>query len=60
MLGIDSVYYQNTGEYRLTEQARAAGLPVFSWANNPAAVEFSLGPEGQQIQREIDQILKGG
>jgi ABC-type Fe3+ transport system substrate-binding protein len=60
LLGIDSLYYPNTGEYRLAEQARAAGLPIFSWANNPAAVEFSLGPEGQQIQREIDQILKGG
>jgi hypothetical protein len=60
LLGIDSLYYQDSGEYRLAEEARAANLPVFSWANNSAAIEFSLGPEGQAIQREIDQILKGG
>jgi ABC-type Fe3+ transport system substrate-binding protein len=60
LLGLGSLYYPESVEFRLAEQARAANLPVFNWSNNPAAVEFSIGPEGQAIQREIDQILKGG
>jgi ABC-type Fe3+ transport system substrate-binding protein len=52
-------YYENSTEYRLQEEARAAGLPAFRWTEDPQAAALLLSPEGQSIQRDIDGILQG-
>jgi ABC-type Fe3+ transport system substrate-binding protein len=52
-------YYENSTEYRLQEEARAAGLPAFRWTDDPQAAALLLSPEGQSIQRDLDGILQG-
>ncbi len=54
-----SRYYENSAEYQLEEDARAAGLPTFRWTEDAEAAALLLSPEGQALQREIDGILLG-
>ena len=55
-----SRYYENTRDNQLEREAVAAGFPSFSWQDNPDAIAFLLSPDGQELIREMDQILKGG
>ena len=59
-IGVGSRYYADTRENQLEREALAAGFPSFTWADNPAALAFELSPEGEELIREMDHILKGG
>ncbi|HEY7067743.1 MAG TPA: extracellular solute-binding protein [Chloroflexota bacterium] len=59
-LGFGSRYYEGSGDYKIEQAALAAGFPTFSWHENPDVGEFTLSPEGLELQREIDQIFHGG
>jgi iron(III) transport system substrate-binding protein len=59
-IGVGSRYYENTRDNQLEREAVAAGFPSFSWQDNPDAIAFLLSSDGQELLREIDQILKGG
>jgi ABC-type Fe3+ transport system substrate-binding protein len=52
-------YYESSVEYRLQEEARAAGLSAFRWTEDAQAMALLLSPEGQATQREIEGILQG-
>lgn len=60
VIGVASRYYPNTGESKLEEEALAAGFPTFSWVDNPDGIAFVLSPEGEELVKEIERILKGG
>lgn len=59
-IGASSRYYEGSADYQLEEAARAAGFDSFSWLGNTEARSLALSPEGQELQRELDRILKGG
>ena len=59
-IGVGSRYYESTRENELEREAVAAGFPSFSWRDKPDALDYTLSPAGQELLREIDQILKGG
>lgn len=59
-LGFGSRYYEGSGDYKIEQAALAAGFPTFSWQESPDVGEFSLSPEGLELQREINQIFQGG
>jgi iron(III) transport system substrate-binding protein len=59
-VGVGSRYYENTQEQQFEREAADAGFPSFSWQDNPAALDDFLSPAGQDLLREIDQVLKGG
>ena len=40
--------------------ALAAGFPTFHWWESKEVRDLSLSPEGLDLQREIEQIFKGG
>jgi ABC-type Fe3+ transport system substrate-binding protein len=59
-LGVGNRYYENSLEYGLEEEARAAGLSSFSWADAPREVlDLLFSPQAPELEREIDSILKG-
>jgi hypothetical protein len=59
-LGVGNRYYENSLEYGLEEEARAAGLSSFSWADAPREVlDLLFSPQAPELEREIDTILKG-
>jgi hypothetical protein len=59
-IGVGNLHYANTRESQLEDEARAAGFPSFSWRDNPDGLTFMLSPEGAELIREIDLVLKGG
>src|SRR5262249_18913463 len=58
--GASNRYYTGSSEQRLTEQIKAAGVPAFSWWNEPGAMDYLLSPAGEDVRREIGTIFKGG
>ncbi|HZU06775.1 MAG TPA: extracellular solute-binding protein [Chloroflexota bacterium] len=59
-IGASNRYYTGSTEHRLTEQARAAGIPEFSWASEPDVLDFLLSPSGEEVRKELSTILQGG
>jgi ABC-type Fe3+ transport system substrate-binding protein len=59
VLGTASRYYEASLAYQLEQEARAAGFPVYNWDESDVAA-LALSPEGEEMVREIDQILRGG
>ena len=59
-IGVGSRYYQNTRENELEDEALAAGFPSFAWTDYPDAMAFVLSPEGEELQKEMERILRGG
>jgi len=59
-IGVGNRYYPDNRESKLEQEALAAGFPSFAWADNPDAITFVLSPEGEEVQREMERILKGG
>jgi hypothetical protein len=58
-IGTGNRFYESSAEYRLEQEARAAGLPDFSWAL-PAGVELARSPRAPELRKQIDDILNGG
>jgi ABC-type Fe3+ transport system substrate-binding protein len=58
-IGTGNRFYESSAEYRLEQEARAAGLPDFSWAQ-PAGVELARSPRAPELRKQIDDILNGG
>src|SRR5262249_38870670 len=59
-IGVGSRYYENTRENQLEDEALAAGFPSFAWTDYPDAMAFVLSPEGEDLQKEMERILRGG
>jgi ABC-type Fe3+ transport system substrate-binding protein len=59
-IGAGNRYYTGSSEHRLAEQAKAMGLPPFSWWTEPGAMDYLTSPEGEDVRREISAILQGG
>ena len=59
VIGTGNRYYESSTEYRLEQEARAAGLPDFSWTQ-PAAVDLARSPRSAELRKQIDDILQGG
>jgi ABC-type Fe3+ transport system substrate-binding protein len=59
-VGVGSRYYPDSIDDKMEQEARAAGFPSFSWLDNPAAMNFALSPEAEELAREIDRIFQGG
>jgi hypothetical protein len=59
-IGAGNRYYSGSSEHRLAERAKAMGLPGFSWWSEPGALDFLLSPAGEEVKRELSQILQGG
>ncbi len=60
LVGYSNRYYEGSADHRLEQAARAAGFPSFTWWDSADARSLALSAEGQELQREIDRILKGG
>jgi ABC-type Fe3+ transport system substrate-binding protein len=58
--GAGNIYYETSSEYKLAEEARAAGVPTFFWIERPDALEYPMTPHGEETLREVELILKGG
>jgi ABC-type Fe3+ transport system substrate-binding protein len=58
-LGTTNRYYESSLAYQLEQEARAAGFAVYNWDESDVAA-LALSPEGEELTREIDQILRGG
>lgn len=59
-VGVGSRYYEGSVDDKLEQEARAAGFPSFSYVASPDALAFALSPDGEELGREMDRILKGG
>jgi ABC-type Fe3+ transport system substrate-binding protein len=59
-IGAGNRYYSGSSEFRLAEQAKAMGLPPFSWWTEPGALDYLVSPEGEDVRREINAVLQGG
>ena len=59
-VGYSSRYYEGSADYRLEQAARAAGFPSFVWWDSAEARALATTPEGLELQKEIEQVLKGG
>jgi ABC-type Fe3+ transport system substrate-binding protein len=59
-IGAGNRYYTGSSEHRLAEQAKAMGLPPFSWWTERGAMDYLVSPEGEEVRREINAILQGG
>ena len=59
-IGIGNRYYEGSLDHQLEAAAAAAGFPSFVWWEDHEVRTLTLSPEGQELQREIDRIFKGG
>ncbi|MBI4322439.1 MAG: hypothetical protein HY675_28430 [Chloroflexi bacterium] len=58
--GRGSMLYPGNVEFDIHQQDVKAGLRTLNFDESREAVEFSLSEKGQQIEKEIGDILKGG
>jgi iron(III) transport system substrate-binding protein len=58
-VGTGNYYYETSLEYRIAEEARAAGLPRITWFD-PAAMDLARSPQLAELEKEIATILQGG
>jgi ABC-type Fe3+ transport system substrate-binding protein len=59
-IGIGNQNYEGSLDHQLEAAALAAGFPTFHWWDNQEVRDLSLSPEGMDLQREMEQIFKGG
>jgi ABC-type Fe3+ transport system substrate-binding protein len=59
-IGIGNRNYEGSLDHQLEAAALAAGFPTFHWWSDQEVRDLSLSPEGLELQREIEQIFKGG
>ena len=59
-IGIGNRNYEGSLDHQLEAAALGAGFPTFHWWDNKEVRDLSLSPEGIDLQREIEQIFKGG
>ena len=59
-IGIGNRNYEGSLDHQLEAAALAAGFPTFHWWESKEVRDLSLSPEGLDLQREIEQIFKGG
>jgi ABC-type Fe3+ transport system substrate-binding protein len=59
-IGIGNRNYDGSLDHQLEAAALAAGFPTFHWWDNKEVRDLSLSPEGLDLQREIEQIFRGG
>lgn len=59
-VGYSNLYYDGSADYQIEQAALAAGFPSFKWWESAEAKRLAVSPDGQEIVREIERILKGG
>ncbi len=57
-LGTTNRYYEHSLAYQLEQEARAAGFPIYVWDESEVST-LALSPEGEELVREVDRILRG-